>query len=101
MYELNTTEISFVSGGRSVFITQEWKDQRLVQSSLTISSIGALWALFVTVMNGASVMSIMGATTLGGIAGFGVGYGLQCYINRGYENNTWREFSDTVSVQFC
>jgi len=92
VYELNKDQLNNISGGYTVYVTEEWKEQEAAFSGYFYGAFGAfLGGLFAGAASPSS-LAVIGGALVGGIVGYPVGYGLSLLQNYPLENNTWYDF---------
>jgi hypothetical protein len=100
MYELNAKQTQSVAGGNLVYVTEEWKRQSAIYSGVAMGVMGAIIGGGLMASASVPAAAMLTGSALGGLIGYGAGYGLSVLENIGLENNTWYDFSYTYIVVY-
>ncbi len=99
MIELTAAQILSVSGGYTVYMTEEWKQSDAQEHGIVGGGLGAVMGFLLALpaldpTPGAmtAVVGILGAA-VGAVIGYYSGYGLAKFGNSYLENNTWYEMT--------
>ncbi|MCS5708487.1 hypothetical protein CC99x_006150 [Candidatus Berkiella cookevillensis] len=91
MYELNKNQSALVSGGLYSYIAQSWNENEAIAGGAIAGVVGAgLGGIFCA--SGAA-LQIVTSVAIGGITGFGIGYGATMLMNSSTVNNMWYDFN--------
>jgi hypothetical protein len=92
MYELNQTQVNFVSGGEFVFVTEQWKHEKSVTTGQIMAGLYSGTALIVCLLAGTSPLASAGIIITTGVTTYIGVYGLSRLDYYPLDNDTWYDF---------
>jgi hypothetical protein len=89
MYELNASQINFVSGGNLIYVTEQWKHDEAMFSAQVMGIVIAGAFLCCCIVDGTSGIATASYVLSSGVLGGGMTYALSRLENMNLTNDTW------------